>query len=482
MHHYRLAAWFAVGFGLLASFGIGCRSVESIVRVPHVVAGVFHRRPPASEFAKDPTHLAPATSTRAETASVSKSASPTDPAALAFNRKGEARAESLAQSALANWSILTDELSSNSEKAAAWQAYHRDLKSLLQDLMDRDQLDPTQSISLTSSDGSPKTIRIELHGFAWTAQDFNQFDFAAGTSHTESKQKSKLARYWEEPGLGIPLVALRIRENRETYQGRIIPIATTAVLRPVSNHRVAQVSHQSEIAVLHLYNPLSTLETEFGNRNYRLYRDLSAPLAHALGDINRSNIRDFMSPDHQHEGVGLCMLSPYQPGKIPVVFIHGLLSDRLTWIDLVNDLRAVPWFNDRYQVWSYQYPTGQAFIRSGAEMRSALRKTIDDLDPDQTDAALSQMVLVGHSMGGLVSKLQISHSGSSLWQSIANRPVSHLTGPTTLRNRSVRCSFSNRNRSSPVRFSSALHIGARIGRPALSGDSGPAWSINRKTV
>lgn len=113
------------------------------------------------------------------------------------------------------------------------------------------------------------------------------------------------------------------------------------------------------------------------------------------------------------------MLEPYQRNKIPVVFTHGLLSDPFTWAEMLNELRSRPGISERYQFWAYEYPTEQPFLASAANLRSQLKLLQQSLNPGQTDTALSQMVLVGHSMGGLIAKLQITQSQDLLWRTVS---------------------------------------------------------------
>ena len=79
-----------------------------------------------------------------------------------------------------------------------------------------------------------------------------------------------------------------------------------------------------------------------------------------------------MDPVHQfHAGIknpGLFMVEPYQPGKIPVVMVHGLASNPLSWLDLANDLRAIPGFSDRFQIWGFRYSTGRPFLESATRL------------------------------------------------------------------------------------------------------------------
>jgi pimeloyl-ACP methyl ester carboxylesterase len=117
------------------------------------------------------------------------------------------------------------------------------------------------------------------------------------------------------------------------------------------------------------------------------------------------------------------MFEPYQRGKIPVVMIHGLLSTPLTWTTMFNDLRADPTLRDNYQFWFYLYPTGDSYLETAADLRQTLAKLRRVLDPHHQDPALDQMVLVGHSMGGLVAKLQTVQSGDSFWRLVSQQPI-----------------------------------------------------------
>ena len=58
------------------------------------------------------------------------------------------------------------------------------------------------------------------------------------------------------------------------------------------------------------------------------------------------------------EPTGLSLLRPYQRGKIPVVFVHGLWSNPWSWSRMIESLEADPALRDRYQFWTFGYSTG----------------------------------------------------------------------------------------------------------------------------
>ena len=130
----------------------------------------------------------------------------------------------------------------------------------------------------------------------------------------------------------------------------------------------------------------------------------------------------FRNPS-QSNATGLYLLQPYQPGRVPLVLIHGLASDALTWDETVAALNANPEITARYQIWLYQYPTGLSYLRTAAELRKELLGIRSLLDPTNNDPAFEQTVLVGHSMGGVVAKLQVSYSDDHLWRAISDVPL-----------------------------------------------------------
>jgi pimeloyl-ACP methyl ester carboxylesterase len=127
------------------------------------------------------------------------------------------------------------------------------------------------------------------------------------------------------------------------------------------------------------------------------------------------------------------MLEPYQPGKIPVLMVHGIWSSPITWMEMFNDLRSAPEVRDRYQFWFYLYPTGQPFWYSAKQLRDDLAEMRRELDPRHSEPALDQMILVGHSMGGLVSKLQVLDSRNDFWNIVSEQPFTTVKASDDVR-------------------------------------------------
>ncbi len=230
-------------------------------------------------------------------------------------------------------------------------------------------------------------------------------------------ESPKLSQAFRSRGLGVPLVVERQTNAPQPFTQREQAFAATAVLRSNAD---------GTGALLEFYDPLRVTTVEMSGRQVALARDLTAPFAFAARNEGRQWLDNFLRPGSAGAGDGLFMIEPYQPGKIPVVFVHGLLSDPFTWVDLANELRARPDLNARFQWWGFRYATGEPFFTSAAVLRQQLVELRRKYDPAASDPALSQMVLIGHSMGGLVAKLQVTESEDRLWRAAARQPFATM--------------------------------------------------------
>jgi pimeloyl-ACP methyl ester carboxylesterase len=126
-------------------------------------------------------------------------------------------------------------------------------------------------------------------------------------------------------------------------------------------------------------------------------------------------------------GAHLVGLEPYRRGQIPIVFIHGTGSSAGRWANLINDLQADPVIRESFQFWSFSYATGNPTSFSAEQLREAIEAAVRTLDPDKNDPALQQIVLIGHSQGGLLAKWLAIDSGSRIWDTLSSKPPEDLS-------------------------------------------------------
>ncbi len=224
------------------------------------------------------------------------------------------------------------------------------------------------------------------------------------------------------PGLGLPLIAI-LRTTPVLPGEPVIPV--TAFLRITGGI----VYQQRDVvkASLEFYSGFDEAKVTVGSRKVPLETDSTAPLAYKLNDPSiwsQLGISRFFTP--RSTKTQLLRVQPYQPGRIPVVFVHGTASNPLWWGEMVNTLRSDPVLRRRCQFWFFMYNSNQPIVISAASLRGHLENEVRKLDPEGKDAALQDMVVIGHSQGGLLTKMTVVRSGNKLWRALSDKDLDQL--------------------------------------------------------
>jgi len=223
-------------------------------------------------------------------------------------------------------------------------------------------------------------------------------------------------------GIGAPLIAVGKVEESLRLQ-RSSP--ATIFLRLQGSVRDLASGRTTGILELHstIDEPLVTV----GNLTVPLEADLTTPRAYTLNQSFAWSAQrlQFLSPDRGLKSQ-LILMEPYAPGRIPVVFVHGTFSSPVWWAEMFNTLEADPEIRKRCQIWMYLYSSSQPIVISAAELRDAITNKIHTLDPQGEDPALQQMVVIGHSQGGLLAKLTATSTGDQLWHAFNTNRLEDL--------------------------------------------------------
>lgn len=91
-------------------------------------------------------------------------------------------------------------------------------------------------------------------------------------------------------------------------------------------------------------------------------------------------------------GGGLFMLQPYEPDRVPVIFVHGIGGTPRSFAPLVAALDR-----SRFQPWILYYPSGLRLDVVSNYLDRALELMVARHRP-------AQVVVIAHSMGGLVAR------------------------------------------------------------------------------
>jgi hypothetical protein len=186
-------------------------------------------------------------------------------------------------------------------------------------------------------------------------------------------------------------------------------------------------------AVLKFTDPREAETIRVGGRKEALAADFSAPVEVELrkrkGTV--SKIGALLNSENYLDKLGLFALEPPRPNAIPVIFVHGLMSKPLTWADMANGLNDDPVIREKYQFYFFRYPTGVPVVYSAKKFRDQLAMLDTELAKVHNQAR-GRIVLVGHSMGGLVSKGQVTTSGDKIWVGLfGNTPDKLKMKPAT---------------------------------------------------
>src|SRR5262249_12718845 len=187
---------------------------------------------------------------------------------------------------------------------------------------------------------------------------------------------------------------------------------------------------------IEVYAADETTTVRIGERDVPLELEQSATLAYMLegAKVWDFEIAGFRFADSEKVlGDGLIMMHPYQPGQIPVVLVHGTASSPARWAEMYNEIMRDPSMQGRYQVWLFQYNTGQPILYSEMLLRRALTNVLREVDPDGKDPALRRMVVIGHSQGGLLTKLLAVKSGNRFWENVSRTPFDQVEMTTETR-------------------------------------------------
>ncbi len=174
-----------------------------------------------------------------------------------------------------------------------------------------------------------------------------------------------------------------------------------------------------------------TEDTMLNGRRVPLAADLTTPLVllfNYKADKGSISWKGMRHPTEYMDNTRLIQLEPYRTDKIPVMFIHGLLSSPKIWLAALNELNADPELNEHYQLYAFRYPTGFPLAYNAASLRERLQEFQDYYDPDGNNPNMHNILLIGHSMGGLLSSMQIRDSGDSLSKLLFTAPIDELEG------------------------------------------------------
>jgi pimeloyl-ACP methyl ester carboxylesterase len=231
-----------------------------------------------------------------------------------------------------------------------------------------------------------------------------------------------LSRRNREAGLGAPIIAVEKKAEGapmfRTFPGSLF-------LRV--NCRLQDMEKGACTGVLELYSTYDHTEILVGGKKIPLERDLTAQLAYVIDQpyIQSVGFREFLYGTGFFKS-GIYPMQPYEPDKIPIVLVHGTFSSPIAWAEMVNTLRADPIITRKYQIWNFFYDSGKRIGLSARELQNALKEHVNMVDPEGASIALRQMIVIGHSQGGVLTKLTATDTGDTVVRLVTGKSLAEL--------------------------------------------------------
>lgn len=273
------------------------------------------------------------------------------------------------------------------------------------------------TVLLRSADGGRlwnKPLTVSSGGTTWRLRfakptrdgvwDPARFTSIVPASEVGMKHLDKRNR---RDGIGGALVGVRKLDPPEPFAP---PLA--GVNAPVT----AVLDFKGQDVTLSLLDPADKMNASVAGKSRVLEGDFSAPLAHyPKGSEVWDGLMGAIHVSAYMKNTGLYMLQPYDPDRIPLIFVHGLISTPRMWRNVVNEVESDPELRGKYQCWVFSYPTGNPPAYSALRFREELDRVY------QLYPAAKEYVLVGHSMGGLISHMQVTTLTRESWNAIGEK-------------------------------------------------------------
>ena len=153
-------------------------------------------------------------------------------------------------------------------------------------------------------------------------------------------------------------------------------------------------------------------------QTFPLAADFGAPTAMLIARERpeRLGLSRVMNPEAYADTALLTRLQQFDPARTPVIFVHGLQETGASWAPMIDSLRTDPVIRKHYQFWYFSYPSGYPYPYAAALFRQDLDGIVRAFPNHK------RMVLIGHSMGGLICRLMITDAGDKIWRDFFATP------------------------------------------------------------
>jgi pimeloyl-ACP methyl ester carboxylesterase len=239
----------------------------------------------------------------------------------------------------------------------------------------------------------------------WAPAYFTELKLASTISGRTLRAKN---RQW---GVGGALVGVRQENPRESFA------QAAGVTAPVT----ATLDFNGGDAILTLRDPTSKPAATVAGAVRPLEADFSAPIAaFPTGNEMITGFMAALEVNRYLSKTGLYLLQPFDPNRIPLIYVHGLISTPAMWRNVINEVQSDPDLRRHYQPWIFSYASGLPIAYSALRLREELSKA------RRYFGLRHGFVLVGHSMGGVVSRMQATSFDRAAWDTLGAKKAKRI--------------------------------------------------------
>lgn len=226
-----------------------------------------------------------------------------------------------------------------------------------------------------------------------------------------------LRNVYRREGIGAEMVAI-LEPGGRSGQARAFSEMEVPAITAVIRFRGASLAAVLATRELELvgFDPYRYATVELGGSEVPLAANFSSGYALwlARSGFSRRALRGVLGRAEGIDTPHVYLMQPFDPNRRVIVTLHGLASSPQAWVNVTNEILGDETLRARFQVWQVVYPTNAPIAFSHRNVREAILETLRHFDPAGTSRASSEMALIGHSMGGVLSRLMVSYSGSAL--------------------------------------------------------------------
>ena len=225
-----------------------------------------------------------------------------------------------------------------------------------------------------------------------------------------------LKNQYSADGLGARMVLSTEGSAKEKDQPwRLMPYSSVTAMISFPGKSLNQILSADDV-VVSTYDPSFVQSVKIGKTVVPLSANFSG--AYGLWLANSDFASNSLSTIFGHGNIidkpTVYLMRPYRKDLRTIILIHGLASSPEAWVNTANEIMGDKLLRDNYQIWQVYYPTNIPLLINRQEIAQAINRTIDHFDPSRTNPASKDITLIGHSMGGILTRLLVSDSGNTI--------------------------------------------------------------------